>query len=795
MPIDAENVTSFPQKYPAEMLEDLRRSGLDPGDLRSKPMGPAEKQATMTPLGVEGYVIPYFDMLGRVLPFYRVRLFGATVKYRQLADTPNHVYFPPRLPEILPGAKFILITEGEKKAAAAVKAGIPCVAFGGVDSWRSRTIALPKESELATKKDGKLSVKLPQGASTDNVVDTIAHGLQQLVDVCVLRNIPLIVAYDTEVLPNGRFGVKIDVQRAAASLGFELRHRGVPLRNIKQLILPAIPGEDKTGLDDLIVENGAEQLRACISDCLRTGGFPRHPNPKSYVNKQLQRPNMPRASQMALSLAILTDLDCRGRRLRSPDEDALYYFSSKDKSLTKAEFTGRPEFSKTSFGQRLYRDYNIGLNDQRVMGWLGTQFAAEEPIAEVYPEKVLAWRGDVLYYQINDGCTARISSTSIDLVDNGTDEVLFESGLVDGIPTVEFQKALNLVGSQVLDNWWLPVLRATRVKDSEDDRQRKLLALLYYVSPFFYRWRGTQLPVEITTGEAGSGKSTLFQLRLGILTGVPTLRNAPTDLKDWNASLAATGALHVTDNVQLGNSELRQRLSDEICRLVTEPKPGIEQRKLYTDTSLVKIPVRCVFAITAIKQPFQNIDIIQRSVITELDKGISSDLEYDSDWEAHMLASRGGRAVWLAHHLLVVQRILEVIQKEWKIGYKAKYRLINLEQLLTLTARTFGWDDSWVAPFLEGSRDQRAQDADWTLEGLVAFRREFLQNNSNWGQRPLELQELCSWAETHEEFKGCMLLMNARQLARYIGSNKHTVATTAKILLHESGGHHFVTFI
>ncbi|WP_324001730.1 hypothetical protein, partial [Parvimonas micra] len=147
-----------------------------------------------------------------------------------------------------------------------------------------------------------------------------------------------------------------------------------------------------------------------------------------------------------------------------------------------------------------------------------------------------------------------------------------------------------------------------RVKDSEDDRDRKILALLYCISPWMYRWRGTQLPIEMMIAEPGSGKSTLYQLRLNIMSGVAKLRNAPKDLRDWTASVSGAGGLHVTDNVHMGDNSLRQELSDELCRVITAHNPVIERRKLYSDNDVVETPVKCVFAVTAIKQPFSNAD-------------------------------------------------------------------------------------------------------------------------------------------------------------------------------------------
>lgn len=796
MDTQGDNVTSL---YPAKLIADLSNSGLTPGDIKPKPMGAAERAATGTPVGVDGYSIPYYSIDGKPLPFYRVKLYDRDkVKYLQVADQPNHIYFPPNFWKIVQAKlqsgtlKYIIWTEGEKKAAKAVKEGFPAVAVTGVDSWRSRTLAVPKEAQISQKKDGGLAIKMPAGVGVAEAFDTIAQGMQNLIDLCVKHKVQLIIVYDTDApaantTAKYSFGISQEVQRAAATLGFELRHRGIPLRSIRQLILPSI-NEDKTGLDDYLIDMGAAGLNKLVSDTMaKKSAFPKHPNTRDYVNKRLQKGNLSRSDQMGLSLAVISDLDARGQRLRSPDAGSLYYFSYEDKALTPVSLTGKPDFSESPFGRQLYRDYNLGLGDHRILGWLSTQFSAEDPVATVNPEKVLTWRGSTLYYHLSDGTMVKVSSSGIQLVDNGEDGVLFEAGLVEGIASDEFRKALKVQEAQPMENWWLPVLDQTRIKESNDPEEAKkhkqLLSLLYYISPFFYRWKGTQLPVEITWGEAGSGKSTLFELRLSILTGIPKLRNSPADLKDWNASLAQTGALHVTDNVQMQNADLRNRLSDEICRLITEPSPSIEQRKLYSDTDLIKIPVRVVFGVTAIKQPFTNVDIIQRAIITEMDKGVDAGLTYDANWKEHQLDSRGGRAMWLAHQLLFVRHMLQLIESEWDPKYKAKYRLINLEQLLILAGKVTGSKGDWIAQHLESSRDKRAQESDWVLEGLQAYAEDHRRRiPKGYDKLEFKLADVADWCLQNDDFKTCQMLVQSRNLRRYIEGHKHTVATVTNIV-------------
>jgi ABC-type oligopeptide transport system ATPase subunit len=289
-----------------------------------------------------------------------------------------------------------------------------------------------------------------------------------------------------------------------------------------------------------------------------------------------------------------------------------------------------------------------------------------------------------------------------------------------------------------------------------------------------------QLPIEMVIGESGSGKSTLCELRLAIVTGQPKLRNSPTDLKDWHASIASTGGLHVTDNVQLVDRNLRQRLSDEICRIITEPEPTIEQRKLYTNADVVRLPVRSVFVITSIQQPFQNADLLQRAFILELDKMANEDgdhpeIMYDSEWRQHQLDAFGGREAWVAHHLDVLQRFFKLVKAKWDPKYRAKHRLIHFEQAMLLMAEVFGIEASWIPKYLAAIVDNTLSESDWTFEGIKMF--VDTQGAHYYSTaKVFAANDISEWAKYEDDFSACEMLTNPRRLARYLQTHKSVIA-------------------
>jgi hypothetical protein len=803
-----------------KIASDLARSGLVISDIRARELDVLERTTCNVPQEIKGYIIPYFDITGRPIPYYRSRLFDYHIKYKQVKNTPNHVYFPPNfLPTFnaLPkDKKLIVIVEGEKKAALGVKIGLPTVAFGGVDSWKNKTLTLPGDAEIAANSIASsgttkrvLSIRVPDNGYDQEMlnVSPYAIGFQDMIDLGMAHRATIVIVYDSDK----GIGMKPEVQRAAATLGYELRYQGFKINQIKQIVLPQLPELDKTALDDFIMapertdpegnytidSGGINRFRKLLeSTLLKKKAFPRNPNVREYVNKKLQRMKLMRKEMQSLSLAVVTELDARGQRMYSESAGDHYYFDASSSKLMKAPINvlSRESLQETTFGKLLYNDFGIVPSaDARLMQWLGSQFTAEDPIESVTPHRVLArvnFEQDNVHLQINDSQFITVDKDGIDVHDNGSDGILFESGCIQPLEAAdlitEFDRLEKLYGTdKPVPNYWSTVLKEARLKDH--GKQSQLFALLYHISPFLFRWRGTQLPVELVFGESGSGKSTLMELRLDILTGHATLRNAPTDLKDWHASISNTGGLHVTDNVQLLDRSLSQRLSDEICRLITEPHPHIEMRKYYTNADLMQVDVSAVFAFTAIKQPFSNADLLQRSVLLEFDKAptaqAAGQITYDSRWRSRQVERYGGRSGWFAYHLFVLHRFFIAVSKEWNQTYGASQRLINLEQALCLLSKSvFGQDPSWIPGYLVAETNSSITDADWAFEGINAFTDEVRANVAKGltpKERKFSASEISNWAMGQEDFAECVQLTNPRKLGRYLQTHKHMAASIA----------------
>lgn len=790
------------------LVQDLERSGLKATDLDAYLATETELAAVgMRPhlyletpnVGTPGYVVPYYDINGARAPFYRVKLFSPLpkgAKYLQPSNSGTWIYYPKAFAALSRAAVLgksrtkvngfpaaILMTEGEKKASAGCKHGFPTAAVGGVWNWRTRTIMLPEGTQLMKNRDNEIVCKIEKGATVAPTSDNrafLASGLENLMKFVLQNNLQVIFVFDTDNPKNN------DVEAACAELAFEFRIHGISTSRIRQLHLPANPG-GKLGLDDFLVAHGAEALDGLIKQVVEAkSAFPAHPNLKDLINKRLTG-QLSRNEAKELSLMVLTDMDRHGIRMVEKGTGTPYFFDSRSKGLLRVNLLHHHQepLHETKFGEFLYRNYDLGQADIKAIQWLAAGFTGEEPVSLVDPRSTVAvLSGNRIAHQLDDGHFCLITGDPkmpIQLCENGTEGILFKADQVEPIDKLALLKEVKrqiawLNTKPRYDEFYWPKSLA-QMKFARD-ADVKILSCLAYMSPWLFRWNGAQLPVELMVGEPGSGKSSLYSLRLQILNGRPALRNQPTDLRDWYASITSADGLHCIDNVHMVNKELRQRLSDEICRIVTEPAPYIEMRKLFTTSDNFRLPVRTVFAMTAIQQPFLNADILQRSIIMQV-QAIGKN--HTSDWALSSLNSFGGRIGWLAHHLAVLHVFFRRVQEgAWNPNYKSGHRLAHFEQIFRLIGSIVGVPDAEnIGMTLSSVAEAQVSEYDWTMEALREFNGDYIKEQQGNPKRVFTLQEVAQWAQSHDEYLDNQTIVNARRLARYIQSHKYMVENVA----------------
>jgi len=181
---------------------------------------------------------------------------------------------------------------------------------------------------------------------------------------------------------------------------------------------------------------------------------------------------------------------------------------------------------------------------------------------------------------------------------------------------------------------------------------------------------------------------------------------------------------------------------------------------------------------TAIQQPFLSADILQRSLIVEV-QAVGKD--HSSDWAGMALKAFGGRVGWLAQQLAVLHLFFRRANSGgWNPNYKSGHRLAHFEQMFRLIGNIIGVPDAeLVSQTLAGVAETQVSEYDWTMEGLKQFNQEYIGQFQKDPKKVFTLQDIAAWAESREDFLDNQTLTNARRLSRYVKSHKYMVETVA----------------
>lgn len=737
--------------------EDLRRFAISPSDIDAWELTQIDFDVVNRGQTFPGYVIPYYTRDGAPINFRRIRR-------TDLADNPvlgfvtaakdaiPHVYYPQGFQDCVDTAvpvsvakekrRPLFIVDDERVAAGLVHAhNRPAVAVPGPAGWRT-----PK---------------------------SLAVGLTELVEWACDEDYYLVIWFGHYEEPA--------IQREAAELGFELRAHGVPFTHVRQYL----HAEFQAGVLQALME--------------KRSGFPCMPLLRRYINERIQDGAVvDRRDSLNVSAAILADLERGGFRVRSLSDGALYYFDERARQLTQISLpTGsRDLVVQSDFQEILHRKYGIYGFDTSVLRPLSSTLSVEQPVYRTHSHKLLLTTprfthnfclqltaSEFVMIDVENGVEEAV------VVNNGTSGILFDKASTEPIDVNLFNEQLRRQRAQLkidktLPCWWLETLTETNFAEATDPNHALVLALLYYVSPWLLGWREIQMPIEVITGEPGSGKSSLFELRLKIQTGQGDLKNVPDNLRSWQAMVVNSAGMLVMDNVHTIIKSLMQSFSDEMCRLTTQSNPTIELKQLYTTSDVARCPVGVAFGITSITNVFKNVDFLQRAIVTRLQPRPSGGAS-NFAWVPSKLEEHGGREAWLAHHVLAVEQFLKRAVRGWDNAYMSHSRLINFEQTMGLMADVFGLDGASIPKVLKSSTQKNIATMDWVVEGLIKF-AEFWRRKGK--KATFKATDLTDWAKGTADFADNKTLTNPRILGNYIRDNRILVRTQSGIMIDNDNG-------
>lgn len=777
-------------------LEDLERSGLVTGTIRSSGIRDEATDDQVEALlrdkyKVRGFVLPYFGLDGEELKFYRVKVLHSLnghkpPKYLQPKAAGNHLYCPPILNDRWPRwskdtSLALFITEGEKKALAGCQAGLPTVAVSGVFSWRTHIHSFDRE---VVRVEDKASTKLVH--LDDRGEKAYRSEVAPELESIEWADREVFLIFDSDAETNS------EVQRASFELANWLAEHGARPKQISMvgrvadstLKKAGLDPRTKLGLDDALTLDPAFGNDLADPEWRDHEAFrPLPSDPLAWVAEQLNTGRTPRVTQERVSSFAIDWLDANGTRFMGAD-GTYYFFDNETRVLHdfSLEHGGVNNIRETSFGHLLMEQLSIDPADGATLGRLIGRYPLGAP--EITPHRVLAQSPDypdTLYYQVSDADMIKVDKDGLFFQSNGDDDVLFYKGSVEPTDLDDLAIACEDWKRRKEPLWYtaLNSLNIENMGELSHDETIRLLSCLFYISPWLNRWRGLMLPLEIAAAEPGSGKSFTYNLRMGVLTGRTSLSGLPNDYRDWVASIGAAPALWVCDNLGNVKQDYWHRLNDELARLITDPKPTIELRQLYTTATTFRIPVNAAFAITTIRNPFTAPDVLQRALVYNLSAIPVG--KRDPDWYTDRMAKR---VDWVAEHLNVLQLFFKEVSKAWTPNFKSGYRLVHFEQTILIIGRVLGWDMSDIVAKLAGVVAATVAQYDPMIEAMVTFVEEWEKP-----RRKVTLQDLVTWVEMDpgERFTALRQFANEITLDKYVRAHKYDIEQSTGVTISKDG--------
>ncbi|MCB9067272.1 MAG: hypothetical protein H6629_05640 [Calditrichae bacterium] len=292
---------------------------------------------------------------------------------------------------------------------------------------------------------------------------------------------------------------------------------------------------------------------------------------------------------------VIDDLNMRGEFYRNESE--VFFFDKVRKHLCK--------ISSGDLECKLLLD-NLGLNrSERLFNYISEAIHAfgykNGKVTKIHTTSFYDSTNNISYLYNHDSQIYRITPNSVDLVDNGTDGILFlQKQKTDPFKFLEFD---NNQTFSWLDRDFISDINFDTSSNSVEDVQLLLKVWLYAL--FFESIMPTK-PILTFIGPKGSGKSFVQRL-IGIILFGRYFNVTPVEhnQKDFDAAVSNSYYM-VLDNVENSPTWLQDRLA------VLSTGGTLRKRLYYTTNEEIDISLRCFLAINAIERLCC---IIQLSVI------------------------------------------------------------------------------------------------------------------------------------------------------------------------------------
>jgi hypothetical protein len=408
---------------------------------------------------------------------------------------------------------------------------------------------------------------------------------------------------------------------------------------------------------------------------------------------------------------VLDDLRTRGELVRTAG-GRLFWFDREGRRLYDLE--------AFPFRALFLRDFEINPAERE----FAHVFEAVKSAAREIGRRVTVCRfchydrtANQLYIHGGPGFVLRLNGSTIDRVDNGTDDVIFEDIEHVTIPEEALTRTFDgdPVGERILDR--VNFIRGAGVV--VDAEHQRLVLRIWMLAVFFPELMPARV-LLLLYGEKGSGKTTTLRVILKLYLG-PTANVTPLTQKEDGFNAAVTSEyLLVIDNADSHSRWLEDRLA------TVATGQTIRLRKLYTTNEMLSFPTRCCIALTARTPRFRRDDVVDRLQILKVER--LNAFAKESDWYAEVEEHRAD--LW-AQVLRDLNRTLVTLGKA-SAESPGTVRMADWASLAAIIGDSLGEGDA-IRGALEASELVKAQfllEADAVYDLLHAIATE--RPNCTW---------------------------------------------------------------
>ncbi len=488
-------------------------------------------------------VLPVYDVYGKVA-FYQIRpddpreVDGKAVKYETPLGQRSHIDVPKRsLPHLSNTKVPLWITEGVKKADAAVSQGLCCVSIQGVWNWCSRV----------------------EGDKESRPLDDW--------NKIALKHRRVYICFDSDVMTNSK------VAEALRRLTAMLRGCGA---TVVRIYLPAVNGE-KVGLDDYFAAGGTALILGSLTKRARV-----------QTEHSGIRADLRTIETHDRQLAVIVD-EALDALVEANEPPTVFVCGGKLTRLRVVEVSGKEvpgleAFSKDAMLYQLSQAANFeSISDQGKRNVNPPDIIARSILSHAEWPKIPALSGVV-----TSPIFSRDGTLCAEPGYNPSAQVIYHEQIPLNLPSIiPNQRAVDRAVEMLYN-------LLTDFPFADDASFAHAVAFL--LLPFVREMIDGPTPLHLFDApKAGTGKSLLMSILANVfIPGGIMVQTAPKDEEEWRKRLTTmfrSGSSHLLlDNIrELTSENLQAALTSPAC---------LWQDRLLGQNETLSLPIRCAWAAT-----------------------------------------------------------------------------------------------------------------------------------------------------------------------------------------------------